>query len=80
MKREEMTKVVNEELMHIPRDKEYNTQAVFRALYNTMRRHHLTKGKTKEETITECVDYLKKEYPGCNPLYDKNFFRFDNQL
>lgn len=75
MNKEEMISLVNEELLHIP--KVYNSieQAQLRSTYNAMRRHNITLGKTKEETILSCIESIRKDNkPDWQPQYDKNFF------
>lgn len=74
MKREEMTKLVNDELTHIPKVYGSITQAELRAIYNMSRRHNLTVGKTKEDTLLSCIELLKKDDPSWQPTFDKNFF------
>lgn len=69
-----MTKLVNDELLHIP--KVYNSieQSHLRSIYNAMRRHNLTLSKTKEETLLSCIESVRKDKPSWQPLYDRNFF------
>ncbi|MHB8546554.1 MAG: hypothetical protein ACYDAJ_07305 [Nitrosotalea sp.] len=74
MKNEEMIKLIDDELMHIPKVYDSITQAQLRSTYNMSRRHDLTVGKTKEETLASCIESLKKDNPSWEPSYDKNFF------
>jgi hypothetical protein len=76
MKKEEMTKIVNEELEHIPRTgrRIYDAQAKLRMFYNGMRRHDLKAEKTKEDTLRRCIELVKKDDADWRPRYDRNFF------
>ncbi len=74
MRREEMTRLVNKDLKHIPRTKLYDTQADLRLTYNALRRRGLALGKTKEETLAECIEHLKKQNPSWSPSYDRSYF------
>jgi len=71
-----MTLIVNEELAHIPRTGRhiYDAQAQLRGMYNAMRRHGLKFGKTKERTLAECIEFLRKDHPSWQPVFDKAFF------
>jgi len=74
MNQQEMTNIVKEELSHIPSG--YGVlHGWLRTYYNRRRRHDLTKGKTKEETLSWCIDEIKKEDPNWNPEYDITFFK-----
>ncbi|MGP8071404.1 MAG: hypothetical protein ACLP5V_16130 [Candidatus Bathyarchaeia archaeon] len=72
-----MTRIVNEELTHIPRiDKHnYDGQAQLRVLYNGARRQDLKLGKTKEQTLAHCIDCVKKDLPNWQPMFDQIFFQ-----
>ena len=70
-----MTKIVKEELKRIPKDRDYDAQGELRLLYNAVRRRDLKYGKTKEETLSHCIETVKKRYPSWLPSYEKNFFR-----
>ena len=76
LKKEEMTRIVNEELKHIPRTGRhiYDAQAQLRAMYNAMRRHDLKSGKTKDDTLSHCIKFLKKDNPSWLPRFDQTFF------
>jgi len=43
-------------------------------MYNAMRRHGLKFGKTKERTLVECIEFLRKDHPSWQPVFDKAFF------
>lgn len=74
-----MTRIVNEELAHIPRTgrRILDAQALLRAHYNALRRHDLKVGKTKEQTLAECIEFLRKDHPSWQPRFDKAFFRIE---
>lgn len=76
MKKEEMTRIVNEELAHIPRTNRHNYdgQAELRALYNAGRRQDLKMGKTKQHTLAHCIEFVKKDRPTWQPVFDKEYF------
>jgi len=74
MNLQEMTDIVNEELTHIPRG--YGvTHGWLRYYYNNFRRRDLAKGKTKEKTLSYCIDLIRKDNPNWNPEYDITFFK-----
>ena len=75
MNNEEMTRVVNDELTHIPKIYDDIIQAGLRSSYNASRRHGLTIGKTKEETLSLCIERIKKDNPSWQPTYDTSFFK-----
>ena len=77
MEKEEMTRIVNEELAHIPRTgrRIYDGQAELRAFYNSVRREGLKLGKTNEETLAHCIQSVKKDRPTWQPVFDKEFFQ-----
>ena len=74
MNPQEMTDIVSEELTHIPRG--YGVRhGWLRHYYNRYRRRDLAKGKTKEETLSYCIDEIRKEDPNWHPEYDPTFFK-----
>ena len=74
MNQDEMTDIVREELTHIP--KGYGVmRGWLRTYYNRRRRHDLSKGKTKEESLTWCINEIKKENLNWHPEYDITFFK-----
>ena len=74
MNAQEMTDIVREELAHIPSGYGVMHGWLWH-YYNRRRRHDLTKGKTKEETLTWCIDEIRKENLNWNPEYDITFFK-----
>ena len=77
MKRDEMTKLVNEELFHIPKGDDH--QKLLRYCYNMVRRNHLSISEhtPKEETLAYCIKLIGKDKTGWHPNYDKNFFNMN---
>lgn len=74
MNQQEMTDIVREELTHIPKGHGV-MHGWLRHYYNRRRRHDLAKGKTKEETLTYCINEIRKEDPNWHPEYDIAFFK-----
>jgi hypothetical protein len=76
MKKEQMNKIVSEELEHIP--KKDLQQNILRSQYQMTRMHYLGKKAEKElsalEIITKCILDLKKEFPDYKFTYDETFF------
>jgi len=75
MNKEDMAKLVSDELMYIPEVYGDDRQAELRMIYNASRRHGLKIGKTKEETLSFSITVLKKDYPSWSPTYDSSFFK-----
>lgn len=75
MKREEMTRIVNEELEHIPTEYGNVPQKILRMFYNMARRRFLSIGGEKEDALLHCIEMIKKDYPLWTPKYDPMFFR-----
>lgn len=75
MKRNEMNEMIKTELEHIP--EENKNQKLLRYCYNMVRRSHLfiSDHTPKEETLSACIEMLKKGEPSFQPIYDKNFFK-----
>ena len=46
-----------------------------RNYYNRWKRQDLSKGKTKEETMTRCIEALRQENPGYLAEYNITFFK-----
>ena len=74
MKREEMTRIVQLELRHLPRGDVGSPQNELRKLYNVRRRHDLATNKTRRETMRFCIQVMEGKHPGFVPEYDKTFF------
>lgn len=75
MSPEEITKSVNEDLRHIAKGRDNNTQSILRNIYNSRRRHDLSVGKNKEETLAFCIEYVRKEFPSITISYDPEYFK-----
>jgi len=77
MKREEMTKKINEELNHIPRVKGWPDQNMLREYYNSMRRHDLGQNPAlpAKDTLIKAIDAMRKDKPDFKPIYDREFFK-----
>jgi len=74
MKKEEMTKIVSEELEHIPKVYGSNEQAELRAVYNMSRRNGLKNGVSKEKTLRSSIEFIRKSNSSWMPSFDKEFF------
>ena len=76
MKREEMNRIVQSELKHIPRGLRGSTQNILRLYYNSLRRHDLSINSktTAKESLEKILEYLRKDYPGYSFQYDIEFF------
>jgi len=70
-----MNKIIKFELGCIPKGPKGSVQNKLRFYYNTYRRRGLVKGKQREESLKDAINRLKEEYPGFNPMFDKDFFR-----
>jgi len=75
MNAQEMTDIVSEELTHISRGTGV-LRGWLRTYYNRRRRNDLSIGvKTKEETLRDCINEIRKEAPYWSPEYDPTFFK-----
>lgn len=72
---DEMTAIISVELKHIP--KGYGPRhGWLRTYYNRYRRRDLSKGKkTKEETLLDCINDIRREDPNWHPEFDPTFFK-----
>lgn len=70
-----MTRIVNDELEHLPRTKDWDAQAELRLVYNALRRQDLKLGRSRENTLARCIEQLRKENPSWTPSYDRNYFK-----
>ena len=75
MSPQEMTRIVNEELEHIPSEYDNEPQKILRYLYNMVRRRFLSNGAEKEDALLHCVETIKKDHQSWTPKYDPTFFR-----
>ena len=69
-----MNRIVKRELKHIPRGEKGSLQNFLRFSYNALRRQHLTLRKTRDVTLKELIEKIKKAYPDFVPRYDKSYF------
>ena len=75
MNQQEMTDIVSEELTHISRGSGV-LRGWLRTYYNRRRRQDLSIGNiTKEETLAQCINEIKKESPDWSPEYDVEYFK-----
>jgi len=74
MSKNEMEKMIEDELVHIPYINGNLPQNLLRSTYHSTRLHGLTNGSTKEEAVSSCIESLKKQYSTWQPIYDKSFF------
>jgi len=80
MKKEEMTRIVNEELEHIPTEYGNMPQKILRMCYNMARRRFLSIGREKEDALLHCIETIRKDYPSWTPKYDSMFFRIQSSV
>jgi hypothetical protein len=70
-----MNRIVKRELKYIPRGEKGSLQNFLRFSYNALRRKHLTLRKTRDYTLKELIEKIKKTYPDFIPIYDKDYFK-----
>jgi len=70
-----MNRIVKRELKHIPKGEKGSLQNFLRFSYNALRRKHLTLRKTRDYTLKELIEKIKKNYPDFIPIYDKGYFK-----
>jgi len=76
MKLTEINSQVKEDLEHIPRGVKGSAQNLLRLYYSDLRKHDLAKtSKTKNETLKQAVDSVKKDHPDFFPKYDRDCFQ-----
>lgn len=76
MKLTEIKSQVEEDMKYIPRGIKGSSQNMLRVFYNAMRMHDLAKtSKSKEETLKQAIDNVKKDDPDFVPDYDHNYFQ-----
>ena len=76
VKREEMNRIVQSELKHIPRGLRGSTQNILRLYYNSIRRHDLSINSktTAKESLEKALEYLRKQYPDYLFRFETEFF------
>ena len=70
-----MNHIVKRELEHIPKGEKGSLQNFLRFSYNALRRKHLTLRKTRDYTLKELIEKIKKAHPNFIPKYDENYFK-----
>ena len=76
MKREEMRKIIKEELKHILRGPRGSDQNMLRVYYNGMRMTDLSQNPAcpAKETLTRAIEEFRKDHPYFMPIYERDFF------
>lgn len=74
MKRSEIDASIKEDLIRIPVGE--NMQGELRLLYNSRRRSDLSLNKSRRETMTYCIEVIKKLNHGKEPEFDKTYFEY----
>lgn len=79
MKREQLSRLVGEDLDHIAEGTKGSVQRELRMLFNTRRRRDLGRDSTtpRGQTLRYAIDFLKKDCPDFDPEYDKHYFALD---
>jgi hypothetical protein len=75
MKKEEMDRIIKFELEYIPAGSIGSIQNKLRFFYNGLRRKGMAKGMTREESLRDAINHVKKSYPGFDPEFDQEFFK-----
>ena len=70
-----MNRIAKRELKHIPRGEKGSLQNFLRFSFNALRRQHLALRKTRDETLKELIEKIKKANPDFIPKYDKDYFK-----
>lgn len=73
--RDELEKMIQEELTHIPYIKNNLPQNLLRETYRNTRLANIKYLGTKEQALKSCIESLKKDHPDWEPVYDKEFFK-----
>lgn len=76
MNSQDIEKIVNEDLRHIPEGKQMDCQNTLRNVFSNYRRHGINSGESKEYALARSLKGLKETHPHCNPTYDKDYFDF----
>lgn len=76
MKREQMNRIVNEELSHIPRGAKRTLQRGLRMMYNMIRRRELARNPSarRSDSLALAIKRIRDNEANFNPQYDKSFF------
>lgn len=73
--RDEMERMIQDELIHIPSVKDNLPQNLLRETYHNTRLTNLKIRGTKEQALKSCIESLKQQHPDWEPVYDKEFFK-----
>lgn len=73
-----MTRIVNEELEHIPSEYDNQPQKILRYLYNMVRRRSFSNNGKKNDALLHCIKTVKKDHPAWTPKYDSAFFNIQS--
>ncbi len=79
MKRENMNKILESELEHIPRGSRGSTQNQLRFYYSAYRRKGMVRSEQRGEALKEAISRLKEENPSFRPAYDESFFEISDR-
>lgn len=74
MDQEQIRTDIAQDLKHIQLSPDSDIQHELRVLFNAQRRSDIAKGRTRKETITFCIDFVRQTYPGWQPNVDKDYF------
>jgi len=74
MNKQEMIDAVKQDLKHIPEGPNFSRQGDLRMLYNKRRRQDLVDSKSKKETMTHCLEFLKRDDRNWQPNFDIDYF------
>jgi len=76
MKREQLNRIVGDELDHIPRGPKGSAQNEFRLVYNRRRRVDLGRDPStpRKESVQRAAQSVTAYNPGFEPEYDTQYF------
>ena len=69
-----MIDMVKEDLKYIPEGPDFARQGELRMLYNKRRRQDLLDSKSRKETMTLCLEFLKRDDRKWQPSFDVDYF------
>lgn len=77
MRREDMNRMIDTELAHIPRGEKGSPQNAFRMIYNADRRRDLGQrtDAPRHKALFQAVASVTSHYPSFSPDYDTMFFQ-----
>jgi len=74
MNEDQIRTSVAEDLRRIRLGPDTDIQHELRVIFNSRRKHDLVEGHTRKETITYCIDFVRRMYPGWRPNVDTVYF------